>query len=57
MRTISADLLQEVTRRLIEQFQPEQIILFGSQVWGTPTVGSDVDLMVIVTQTDLSEYE
>jgi len=50
-------LFGEVTRRLVEQFQPEQIILFGSQVWGTPTSGSDIDLMVIVSQSDLSEYE
>jgi len=42
---------------LVEEFQPEQIILFGSQVWGVPTSGSDIDLMVIVPQSDLSEYE
>ena len=50
-------LLQEVTRRLVKQFQPEQVILFGSQVWGTPTAGSDIDLMVVVAQSDLSDYE
>ena len=57
MRTINDDLLREVTRRLVEQFQPEQVILFGSQVWGKPTAGSDIDLMVVVTQSDLSDYE
>jgi predicted nucleotidyltransferase len=57
MKAVSDSLLQEVTRRLVEQFQPEQIILFGSQVWGTPTGGSDLDVMVIVTHSDLSEYE
>lgn len=57
MKAVSDSLLQEVTRRLVEQFQPEQIILFGSQVWGTPTAGSDLDLMVIVTQSNLSDYE
>jgi len=57
MKAISENLLQEVTRRLGEQFQPEQIILFGSQAWGTPTPGSDLDLMVIVTHSDLSDYE
>jgi predicted nucleotidyltransferase len=57
MRTIDPDLLQEVTRRLVEQFQPEQIILFGSQAWGKPTADSDVDLMVVVAHSDLSDYE
>jgi predicted nucleotidyltransferase len=57
MRTINDDLLREVTRRLVEQFQPEQVILFGSQVWGKPTADSDIDLMVVVTQSDLSDYE
>jgi predicted nucleotidyltransferase len=54
---VNDSLLQEVTRRLVEQFQPEQIILFGSYVWGTPTASSDLDVMVIVTDSDLSEYE
>ncbi len=34
--------MQEVTRRLVEQFQPERIVLFGSHVWGTPTADSDL---------------
>ena len=57
MRTIGRDLLQEVTRRLVEQFQPEQIILFGSQAWGKPTADSDIDLMVVVAHSDLTDYE
>lgn len=57
MKSLSDDLLREMTRRLVEQFQPEQIILFGSHAWGTPTSDSDVDLLVIVTQSDLSDYE
>jgi len=57
MRTVSNDLLEEITRRLVDQFQPEQVILFGSHAWGVPDQYSDVDLMVIVTQSDLSDYE
>ncbi len=56
--TVRTDsLLHEATRRLVEQFQPEQIILFGSRAWGTPSPTSDLDLMVIVTHSDLSDYE
>jgi predicted nucleotidyltransferase len=57
MRRVSNDLLQEMTYRLVELFQPEQIILFGSQAWGAPTSSSDIDLMVIVSQSDLTDYE
>jgi uncharacterized protein len=57
VKTVSDNLLDEVTQRLVEQFQPEQIILFGSQAWGVPTAGSDIDLMVIVSQSDLTDYE
>jgi len=57
MRTVNEDLLQEITQRLVELFHPEQVILFGSYAWGTPTAGSDVDVMVIVTESNLSDYQ
>jgi predicted nucleotidyltransferase len=57
MKKIDDAVLQEVTRRLVKQFHPEQIILFGSYVWGKPTAGSDLDLLVIVPQSNLSDYE
>lgn len=49
MKTIPAGLLQEITRRLVAEFEPEQIILFGSHAWGVPGDDSDVDLLVITT--------
>jgi len=44
---VSEQILQEATRRLIERFRPEQIILFGSQARGTADHRSDVDLLVV----------
>ena len=52
MKTISDELLEEMTQRLVAEFQPEQIILFGSHAWGTPHEDSDVDLLVIVSHSD-----
>jgi len=45
--------LDEAVDRLVKEFRPEKIILFGSHAWGTPHVDSDVDLLVIVESTDL----
>lgn len=52
MITVTENLLQEMTRRLVETFHPERIYLFGSRAWGTPGPDSDVDLMVIVDKSD-----
>jgi predicted nucleotidyltransferase len=37
-----------MAERIVQEFRPEQIILFGSYAYGTPTVDSDVDLLVIL---------
>jgi predicted nucleotidyltransferase len=52
METVPGGLLEEITKRLVAEFQPEQIILFGSHAWGTPNEDSDVDLLVIVPHSD-----
>ena len=52
MKTMSQDLLDEVTRRLATEFQPEQVWLFGSHAWGQPDEGSDLDLLVVVPRSD-----
>jgi len=44
---VSDDVLNEVTRRLVEGFHPEKIILFGSQARGTADERTDVDILVI----------
>jgi predicted nucleotidyltransferase len=40
--------IQMMVQRLVERFDPDQIILFGSQARGTADTGSDVDLPVIM---------
>lgn len=44
---ISSDILNRATERLVEQFHPERIILFGSHARGTADEHSDVDFLVI----------
>ena len=45
---VTEDLLQEITKRIVESFDPEKVILFGSRSTDTPRADSDVDLLVIM---------
>lgn len=56
-KKITPALLQEMTRRLVNEFDPEQVILFGSYAWGKPNKDSDVDLMVIVSESNETDQE
>ena len=42
-----ADQLLPYLQVLVEQFHPEQVILFGSYAYGEPNQDSDVDLLVV----------
>jgi len=44
---INRDILHEASQRLVRQFNPQQIILFGSYARGTADEHSDVDLLVV----------
>lgn len=57
MKEISTELLNEITRRLAESIHPERIYLFGSHAAGNPDDDSDVDLLVVVRDTDKSTRE
>ena len=39
--------VQEVTRKIVNTFHPEKVILFGSWAWGQPGPDSDIDLLII----------
>ena len=41
-------MIDEMVNRIVRQFQPEKIILFGSHARGTAGPDSDVDLLVVM---------
>ena len=49
---VTAELLDDITQRIAEQFHPEKILLFGSYAYGNPTLHSDVDLLVVMKSDD-----
>ena len=52
MKTLDDNLLRTATQRLVAEFQPEQIWLFGSHAWGNPHEDSDVDFFVVIPYSD-----
>jgi len=52
VKTLADSLLQTATQRLVAEFEPEQIWLYGSHAWGNPHDDSDVDLFVVVPHSD-----
>ncbi|HEV8157992.1 MAG: nucleotidyltransferase domain-containing protein [Acidobacteria bacterium] len=40
--------IKNLCRQIVENFNPQKIILFGSHAYGEPTADSDVDLLVVM---------
>jgi predicted nucleotidyltransferase len=47
---ITEKMLRNMTRLIVEEFQPEKIILFGSYAYGQPEFHSDIDLLVVTNR-------
>jgi uncharacterized protein len=48
--------LDEIVQRLVNSLNPEQIILFGSCAYGKPNANSDINLLVIVAESNEPSY-
>ncbi len=53
---VSSELLSEVVDRLAQGLHPEKIYLFGSQARDQAGEGSDIDLLVVVADSDLPRH-
>jgi predicted nucleotidyltransferase len=56
MKKITPQLVDEITKRIVEKSHPEKIILFGSYAWGNPETSSDLDLFIIVPYSENPSY-
>ena len=45
---LNRDTIQAVTQLIVERFEPEQVILFGSCARGEADENSDLDLLVVL---------
>lgn len=46
---VAMNQIEEVSRKIVREFDPERVILFGSHAKGTAGADSDVDLLVILS--------
>ena len=53
----SDEILSEIVYRLVNQFHPECIYLFGSRARAQQGPDSDYDLMMIVSSSSLPRYQ
>ncbi|NUM72881.1 nucleotidyltransferase domain-containing protein [candidate division KSB1 bacterium] len=53
---ITQERLYEITSRIVSNYQPQKVVLFGSYAKGKATQGSDLDLL-IVKETATPRYK
>ncbi len=44
--------INAVVQKIVQEFNPEKVILFGSYAYGKPSVDSDVDLLIVAESTE-----
>jgi hypothetical protein len=56
VKEIPAGLLEEIVERLKEGLHPDKIILFGSHAYGKPNDDSDIDLLIVIPESNEPSY-
>lgn len=49
---INLSQIEEAKQKLVNEFKPKKIYIFGSYAWGNPTEDSDLDMMIITEECD-----
>lgn len=52
LQTVDDSLLMSMTKMIVEEVQPDEVILFGSHAKGTERAGSDVDFLVVMPDAE-----
>jgi uncharacterized protein len=54
---LAFEAITELSQKIVQAFEPDQIILFGSYAYGTPHADSDVDLLVVMPYEGHPSYK
>ena len=57
MKELSQELIKKITNRLKDALQPLKIYLFGSHAYGDADEDSDIDLLVVIPDTNQSRHD
>ena len=49
--------IKDLCRQIVENFNPQKVILFGSHAYGVPNEDSDVDLLVVMPYEGREVYQ
>ena len=52
MDALPGEMVESIVRLLADALQPEAIYLFGSHAYGTPHRHSDIDLLILMGDTE-----
>jgi len=44
---MTAELMDVIVKRVVDNYHPEKIVLYGSYAYGNPTQESDIDLFIV----------
>lgn len=56
MKVLDPQRFAEAIRRIVKALQPEAVYLFGSHAYGEPREDSDVDLLVVVGNSEIPSH-
>jgi predicted nucleotidyltransferase len=48
--------IEEVKNRLVKTYNPIEIYVFGLYAWGTPNEDSDLDLLIVIDESNEKSY-
>lgn len=51
-REVAEQKIKEATAKIVKEYKPEKVVLFGSRAWGEPNSDSDIDLFIIKDTKD-----
>lgn len=57
MNSYEKSMIEDIKLRLKNVYNPKLIYLFGSYAWGTPNQNSDIDIAVVVENSNEKSYK
>lgn len=57
LEDINKEVIENIISRMVKSYKPLAIYLFGSYAWGKPEKNSDIDLFIIIDQSNMNQAD